>query len=147
MANAVAAARGVPSGEWHFRIRPPMGIAALMQVDPPLGRPLFDESVRDGCSPMDMRRLSRHGGRHAGRDRAEGGHRAEDANRETAGRPGRGALPGGPPHEEFEDAARALFRLVHRTQDVNPGARRMLFLDIEGHRQADGRFDADMCEL
>ena len=51
------------------------------------------------------------------------------------------------PHEGFEDAARALFRLVRRAQDVNPGARRMLFLDIEGHRQPDGSFDADMREL
>ena len=50
-------------------------------------------------------------------------------------------------HEGFEDAARALFRLLRRAQDVKPGARRMLFLDIEGHRQADGRFDADMREL
>ena len=51
------------------------------------------------------------------------------------------------PHEGFEDAARALFRLVRRAQAVKPGARRMLFLDIEGHRQADGTFDADMREL
>jgi hypothetical protein len=30
---------------------------------------------------------------------------------------------------------------------MKPGGRRMLFLDIEGHREADGRFDADMREL
>jgi hypothetical protein len=51
------------------------------------------------------------------------------------------------PHEGFEESARALFRLVHRAQETKPGQRRMLFLDIEGHRQADGRFDADMYEL
>jgi hypothetical protein len=51
------------------------------------------------------------------------------------------------PHEGFEAAARVLFQLVRRAQDVKPGARRMLFLDIEGHRQADGGFDADMREL
>ena len=51
------------------------------------------------------------------------------------------------PHEGFEDAARALFGLLRRAQDVKPGARRRLFLDIEGHRQADGQFDADMREL
>ena len=51
------------------------------------------------------------------------------------------------PHEGFEDAARALFRLVRRAQDVKPGRRRMLFLDIEGHRQPDGSLDADMREL
>jgi hypothetical protein len=51
------------------------------------------------------------------------------------------------PHEGFEDAARALFRLVRRAQDVTPGGRRTLYLDIEGHRQNDRRFDADMREL
>jgi hypothetical protein len=51
------------------------------------------------------------------------------------------------PHEGFEDAARALFRLVRRAQNVNPGVRCMLFLDIEGHRQPDGQFDADMRAL
>jgi len=43
--------------------------------------------------------------------------------------------------------SRALFRVVHRAQDVAPGVRRMLSLDIEEHRQADGQFDADMREL
>jgi hypothetical protein len=38
------------------------------------------------------------------------------------------------PHEGF-DPAHALFRLVRRAQDVTPGARHMLVLDIEGHRQ------------
>jgi hypothetical protein len=51
------------------------------------------------------------------------------------------------PHEAFEDAARALVQLIRRAQEMNPGQRRMLFLDIEGHRQADGTFDADMREL
>lgn len=44
----VAAARGVPSGEWFFCVRPPTGIAALMQADPALGGLLSQESVRDG---------------------------------------------------------------------------------------------------
>jgi hypothetical protein len=51
------------------------------------------------------------------------------------------------PHEGFEESARALFRLIRRAQEMKPGGRRMLFLDIEGHREADGRFDADMREL
>jgi hypothetical protein len=51
------------------------------------------------------------------------------------------------PHEGFEDAGRALFQLVRRAQAAKPGRRRMLFLDIEGHRHADGGFDADMREL
>jgi hypothetical protein len=50
-------------------------------------------------------------------------------------------------HEGFEESGRALFRLVRRAQDVKPGRRRMLFLDIEGHRQPDGSLDADMREL
>jgi hypothetical protein len=50
-------------------------------------------------------------------------------------------------HEAFEDAAHALSRLLRPAQEAKPGQRRMLFLDIEGHRQADGRCDADTYEL
>jgi len=39
------------------------------------------------------------------------------------------------------------FRLLRRAQEITPGAPRRLFLDIEGHRQADGQLDAHMCEL
>jgi hypothetical protein len=35
--HARRADRGVPPGEWHFRVRPPTGIPALMQADPALG--------------------------------------------------------------------------------------------------------------
>jgi hypothetical protein len=42
---------------------------------------------------------------------------------------------------------RTLFRLARRAQDAKSGGRRMLFLDIEGHRQADGSFDTDMRDL
>ena len=51
------------------------------------------------------------------------------------------------PHEGFEESARALVRLVRPAQEMNPGGRRTLFLDIEEHREADGRSDADMREL
>jgi hypothetical protein len=47
----------------------------------------------------------------------------------------------------FEEPARALFRLIRRAQELNPGGRRMRFLDIEGRPAGDGRFDADMYEL
>jgi hypothetical protein len=50
-------------------------------------------------------------------------------------------------HEGFEESARAFFRLIRRAQEMKPGGRRMPFLDIEGHRAGDGRFDADMYEL
>ena len=51
------------------------------------------------------------------------------------------------PHEGFEESARTLFSLVRKAQVAKPGARRRLFLDIEGHRNSDGTFDPDMLEL
>ena len=51
------------------------------------------------------------------------------------------------PHEGFEESAQALFRLVKRAQEVRPGRPRSLILDIEGHRDDDGRFDRHMREL
>ena len=50
-------------------------------------------------------------------------------------------------HEGFEEAAQALFGLVRRAQATAPGRERRLFLDIEGHRVAEGGFDSDMFEL
>ncbi len=41
------------------------------------------------------------------------------------------------PHEGFAESAQTLFTLIRRAQAVKPGARRMLFLDIEGHRRND----------
>jgi hypothetical protein len=51
------------------------------------------------------------------------------------------------PHEGFEESACAIFLLVRRAQAVTPGKRRNLFLDIDGHRNGDGGFDASMVEL
>ena len=51
------------------------------------------------------------------------------------------------PHEGFEESAQTLWRLVRRAQEARPGKMRKLFLDIEGHRNSDGGFDADMLEL
>ena len=51
------------------------------------------------------------------------------------------------PHEDFETAAQRLFELVQKAQRTQPGRRRIIFLDIEGHRNARGGFDADMIEL
>jgi hypothetical protein len=50
-------------------------------------------------------------------------------------------------HEQFEESAQILFRLVQRAQTLAPGKKRNLFLDIEGHRNSLGGFDADMVEL
>jgi hypothetical protein len=44
-------------------------------------------------------------------------------------------------------AAQAVFKLVQEAQRVQPGKRRKLFLDVEGHRNIQGGFDADMLEL
>jgi hypothetical protein len=49
--------------------------------------------------------------------------------------------------EGFEEAARALFTLVREAQANFPNQRRSLYLDIEGHRNEQGGFDADMSEL
>jgi hypothetical protein len=49
--------------------------------------------------------------------------------------------------ERFEEAAQTLFRLVQQAQKVRPGAERVLYLDIDGHRRRDGGFDSDMFEL
>jgi hypothetical protein len=50
-------------------------------------------------------------------------------------------------HERFEEAAQALFEMVRYAQGEFPGRPRMLFLDIEGHRNSQGGFDAEMYEL
>jgi hypothetical protein len=49
--------------------------------------------------------------------------------------------------ENFETAAQRLFELVQKAQRARPGRRRIIFLDIEGHRDRQGKFDADMLEL
>ena len=50
-------------------------------------------------------------------------------------------------HEGFEESAKALWKLVHEAQLRQPGKRRILYLDIEGHRNDEGGFDGDMLEL
>jgi hypothetical protein len=49
--------------------------------------------------------------------------------------------------EGFADAAQRLFRLVREAQRVSPGAARVLYLDIDAHRNRDGNFDPDMLKL
>jgi hypothetical protein len=50
-------------------------------------------------------------------------------------------------NEGFELTAQTLFRLVREAQEKSPRAERLLYLDIEGHRDREGGFDADMLEL
>ena len=50
-------------------------------------------------------------------------------------------------HEGFDVAAQALFRLVQQAQTTCPGKKRKVFLDINGHRDIQGGFDAEMVEL
>lgn len=49
--------------------------------------------------------------------------------------------------ENFEKAAKDLFELLQATQQKSPNAPRMLYLDIDGHRNDEGGFDKDMLEL
>jgi hypothetical protein len=50
-------------------------------------------------------------------------------------------------HEGFEESAQTLFKLIQDAQRLQPGKKRKLFLDIEGHRTSKGGFDSDMYEL
>jgi len=50
-------------------------------------------------------------------------------------------------HEGFDESAQNLFKLVQSAQSVKPGKKRMLYLDIEGHRNSEGGLNADMFEL
>ena len=50
-------------------------------------------------------------------------------------------------HEDFETTADILFKLVKNAQKQYPAKPRVLYLDIEGHRDKHGKFDHDMFEL
>lgn len=49
--------------------------------------------------------------------------------------------------ETFDDAAEALLEILRLAGREQPGVPRLLFLDIEGHRNEQGGFDGDMYEL
>jgi hypothetical protein len=49
--------------------------------------------------------------------------------------------------EGFEASAETLFGMIREAQAISPGKRRILYLDIEGHRNTVGGFDGDMLEL
>jgi len=50
-------------------------------------------------------------------------------------------------HEDFEKAAQDIFSLTRDAHEKWPGKPRYLYLDIEGHRNTAGGFDAEMLEL
>ena len=49
--------------------------------------------------------------------------------------------------ENFEKAAKDLFGLIRMAQKRKPNVERILYVDIDGHRNAVGGYDADMQEL
>jgi hypothetical protein len=49
--------------------------------------------------------------------------------------------------EGFEEAARALHKLVLKAQEKWPGKKRLLYLDIDGHRNSEGGFEPAMFGL
>lgn len=50
-------------------------------------------------------------------------------------------------YEGFEVSVQILFELVKEAQKKSPNQKRVLYLDIEGHRNPKGGFDHDMFEL
>lgn len=50
-------------------------------------------------------------------------------------------------NESFETAAQTIVSIIRNAQRLTPGQPRVLYLDIEGHRLADGAFDPGMLEL
>lgn len=50
-------------------------------------------------------------------------------------------------NEDFVLAAKMLYKLVYMAQQQNPNQPRVLYLDIDGHRNKQGGFDHDMFEL
>jgi len=49
--------------------------------------------------------------------------------------------------DDFETAANDVFDLLQEAQDRFPEWPRVLYLDIEGHLNSEGRFEEDMVEL
>lgn len=49
--------------------------------------------------------------------------------------------------EDFNKAAQKIYRLVYRTQKREPNAKRVLVVEIKGHRVPAGGYDRDMFEL
>ncbi|HBV88085.1 MAG TPA: hypothetical protein DEF42_15860 [Desulfosporosinus sp.] len=50
-------------------------------------------------------------------------------------------------NENFEETANSIFQMVKDTERNFPSKQRVLYLDIEEHRNSPGGFDSDMLEL
>lgn len=50
-------------------------------------------------------------------------------------------------HETFEETAHAIFEIVKIAEERAPGRKRVLFLDIDEHRNQAGGFDDDAYEI
>lgn len=50
-------------------------------------------------------------------------------------------------HENFEKAAQDTFNLVKNASEYNQKQKRVIYLDIEGHKNSVGGFDNDMLKL
>lgn len=50
-------------------------------------------------------------------------------------------------HEGYEESAKMLLQMVHEAEELQPGRRRKLFLDIEGHRNRFGELEGEMLDL
>ena len=50
-------------------------------------------------------------------------------------------------NEGFDESAKILVRLVSEAEKKWPGKRRLLYLDIDGHKNSAGGWDHDMLEL
>ncbi len=50
-------------------------------------------------------------------------------------------------HEDFDRTAQILLSLLRNAQQKFPGAKRCLYLEIDGHRNSEGGFDHDMLDL
>lgn len=51
------------------------------------------------------------------------------------------------PHENFDQSAKSLFKLIVEAQRKSPNEERHIHLEIEGHLNEEGGFDHDMFEL
>lgn len=80
------------------------------------------------------------------------------ADRSGGGAPLEGAEGGAEPkgiglyhdmrvEEDFAKCATRLFAILKKAAETSPGAPRHLYLDIQGHRDADGDYDADAREI
>ncbi|MEU9196484.1 HNH endonuclease [Streptomyces hundungensis] len=76
------------------------------------------------------------------------------AARSGSARPGGGAQPKGVAlyhdmrvEEDFTKCATRLFSILKSAAATSPGAPRHVYLDIQGHRDADGDYDADAREI